>query len=82
MDKLKRALSGNDRDQDEDSSTGIIPTIESATNMSWGTKIRVFAFLFILGFIISLLGTIAGLMHKTLEYATLYCIGNIVSICR
>ncbi|KAI5702764.1 hypothetical protein M8J76_005860 [Diaphorina citri] len=41
MDKLKRALSGNDRDQDDDSSTGIIHSIESATNMSWGTKIRV-----------------------------------------
>lgn len=80
MDKLKRALSGNDQDPENDSSTGIIHSIENATNMNWGTKIRVFAFLFILGFVISLLGTIAGIMHKTLEYVTLYCIGNIVSI--
>lgn len=82
MDKLKRALSGNDQDPENDSSTGIIHSIENATNMNWGTKIRVFAFLFILGFVISLLGTIAGIMHKTLEYVTLYCIGNIVSISR
>lgn len=82
MDKLRRSLSGNDQDPENDSSTGIMAGIESATNMNWGTRIRVFAFLFILGFAISILGTIAGLMHKTLEYVILYSIGNILSISR
>lgn len=80
MDKLRRALSGNDNADDEDSTTGIIPNI-STSSLSWSTRIKGFAFCFVLGIIVSLFGSLSLFLHKGLvHFAVFYTLGNIISM--
>ncbi|XP_073989151.1 vesicle transport protein SFT2B [Rhodnius prolixus] len=78
MDKLKRFLNGDDRD--DDSSTGIIPNLD-ATSLSWSTRITGFIVCFIIGIILSLFGSLSLFLHKGLSlFAIFYTTGNIVSL--
>lgn len=80
MDKLKKFLSGNEGD-DDSSTNGIIPNLESATKLSWSTRIQCFVFCFVLGLIISLLGSLALFLGKGISlFAFFYTLGNIVSM--
>ncbi|XP_014239290.1 vesicle transport protein SFT2B [Cimex lectularius] len=78
MDKLKRFLNGDERD--DDSSTGILPDLDTRS-LSWKTRITGFIVCFILGLIISLFGVLSLFFHKGLTmYALFYTLGNIISI--
>lgn len=80
MDKLRRFLNGDDRDRDDDSSTGIFPTFENHS-LSWETRIKGFIVCFVLGIIISIFGSLALFLHKGLSlFVLFYTIGNIISM--
>ncbi|BES87451.1 Got1/Sft2-like family [Nesidiocoris tenuis] len=78
MDKLRRYLNGDDRD--DDSTTGIFPNMD-ATTLSWETRIKAFILCFVLGIIISIFGSLALFLGKGLAlFAIFYTLGNIVSM--
>ncbi|CAH1408354.1 unnamed protein product [Nezara viridula] len=78
MDKLKRFLNGNERD--DDSTTGIFPDLESHS-LSWSTRIKGFIVCFILGLIISVFASLSLFLHKGLSlFVIFYTIGNVVSM--
>ncbi|XKL68825.1 hypothetical protein PGB90_006594 [Kerria lacca] len=80
MDKLRRTLSGNEN-YDEDSSTGIFSNLDSSVTLSWSTRIKAFAICFVIGILLSLLGSLALFLNKGLAlFAVFYTVGNIVSI--
>ncbi|XP_046667319.1 vesicle transport protein SFT2B isoform X2 [Homalodisca vitripennis] len=79
MDKLRRALAGDDG-RDDDSTTGIIPNFDTTT-LSWSTRIKCFAFCFILGILLSMLASLSLFLHRGwAQFAVLYTFGNIVSM--
>ncbi|RWS21436.1 hypothetical protein B4U80_07514 [Leptotrombidium deliense] len=83
MDKLRRALSGDDGDSNEQ--TGLAAQINNASTLSWSTRIQGFIFCFVLGFVFSILGTILmsifiGPKGLTM-FAIFYTLGNIMSMC-
>ncbi|CAD7093958.1 unnamed protein product [Hermetia illucens] len=79
MDKLRRVLSGNDSTTDEESS--IITTINEASTLSWSTRIKSFCVCFVIGILLSLLGSFALFLHRGLTvFAVFYTLGNILSI--
>uniref|UniRef100_A0A1B6KHY2 Vesicle transport protein n=1 Tax=Graphocephala atropunctata TaxID=36148 RepID=A0A1B6KHY2_9HEMI len=79
MDKLRRALAGDDG-RDDDSTTGIIPNFD-ATTLSWSTRIKCFAFCFILGILVSMLASLSLFLHRGwAQFAVLYTFGNIISM--
>ncbi|XP_008555195.1 vesicle transport protein SFT2A isoform X1 [Microplitis demolitor] len=84
MDKLRRALSGHDQCDEE---SGIMTQHESdflisdGTTLSWSTRIKGFAICFIIGILLSFLGSFALFLHKGLTvFAVFYTLGNIVSL--
>ncbi|XP_066600722.1 vesicle transport protein SFT2A isoform X2 [Prorops nasuta] len=78
MDKLRKALSGND-DCDEES--GIIPQIMDQTTLSWSTRIKGFAICFIIGILCSFLGSFALFLKKGLTvFAVFYTLGSVTSL--
>ncbi|KAF6208248.1 hypothetical protein GE061_016700 [Apolygus lucorum] len=78
MDKLRRFLNGDDRD--DDSTTGIFPNMD-ATTLSWETRIKGFILCFVVGIIISLFGSLSLFLGKGLTlFAVFYTLGNIVSL--
>lgn len=78
MDKLKKVLSGNDN-QDDDSSTGIFSQFD--TSLSWSTRIKYFAFCFVLGIVVSFIGALCLFLHKGLAlFAVFYTLGNVISL--
>nr|ABM55614.1 hypothetical protein [Maconellicoccus hirsutus] len=79
MDKLRRALSGDDN-YDEDSSTGIFNNLDSAVSLSWSSRIKAFGACFIIGLIFSLCGSFALFVGKLATFAVFYTLGNIISI--
>jgi len=79
MDKLRRALSGDDRQPDEES--GIMPQLLDSTTLSWETRIKGFIICFVIGVLCSFLGTLFLFLHKGLVlFAVFYTFGNIISI--
>lgn len=77
MDKLKRALSGDEEDEDR----GIITQINDASTLSWSTRIKLFALCFILGASLSILGScLIFLKNGLVIFAILYTLGNILSL--
>lgn len=81
MDKLKRALSGDEpRSSDEES--GFASQFRDATTLGWTTRIKGFAICFGLGFLFSILGAFfLAIPGKGLRlFAIFYSIGNITSI--
>ncbi|GFO15332.1 vesicle transport protein [Plakobranchus ocellatus] len=77
MDKLKKALSGDDEEEDK----GIVTQISDATTLSWSTRIKGFLFCFILGAVLSILGSCLLFMRNGLViFGVLYTLGNILSM--
>ncbi|XP_074648607.1 vesicle transport protein SFT2B-like [Tubulanus polymorphus] len=78
MDKLKRALSGDDNDEEQ----GIVTQIYEGSSLSWSTRIKGFVICFILGILLSLLGTFLLWMPGggLILFAIFYTLGNLVSI--
>ncbi|XP_076336723.1 vesicle transport protein SFT2A-like [Tachypleus tridentatus] len=77
MDKLKRALSGDDGDEEQ----GIVTQIRDASSLSWSTRIRGFIICFVLGFIFSILGSACLLLRNGLIlFGIFYTIGNITAL--
>uniref|UniRef100_A0A3P9HMZ5 Vesicle transport protein n=1 Tax=Oryzias latipes TaxID=8090 RepID=A0A3P9HMZ5_ORYLA len=76
MDKLKRVLSG----QDEGSTDG--GDILEASTLAWGTRMKGFIICFVLGTLLSILGTcllwIPG--FGLIVFAVLYSVGNISAL--
>ncbi|XP_011633519.1 vesicle transport protein SFT2A-like isoform X1 [Pogonomyrmex barbatus] len=86
MDKLRRALNGNERCDEE---SGIITqvdadfTVMDQTTLSWSTRIKGFAICFVIGILCSFLGSFALFLQKGLAvFAVFYTLGNIISLAR
>lgn len=82
MDKLRRALSGDENNSTTDEELGFAAQFRDATTLGWGTRIKGFAICFGLGFFFSVLGTVClAIPGKGLKlFAVFYSIGNITSI--
>ncbi|XP_064541054.1 vesicle transport protein SFT2A [Drosophila montana] len=79
MDKLRRVLSGEDRTPEEESS--IITQMNDMSTLSWSTRIKAFCICFVLGMVLSFLGSIALFLHRGIVvFAVFYTIGNLVSM--
>uniref|UniRef100_A0A0B6ZHB4 Vesicle transport protein n=1 Tax=Arion vulgaris TaxID=1028688 RepID=A0A0B6ZHB4_9EUPU len=77
MDKLKKALSGDDEEEDR----GIVTQISDASTLSWSTRIKGFLICFVLGVVLSILGSCLLFMRNGLIiFGVLYTIGNILSL--
>lgn len=77
MDKLKRALSGNEEEEDK----SIVTQISDASTLSWSTRIKLFAVCFLLGVTLSILGSCLLFLHNGLViFGVLYTLGNILSL--
>ena len=79
MDKLKRVLRGTEDQDNVDEERGFVDQALDASTLSWSTRIKGFAACFILGCIISVLGTIC-LSLSLSSFAILYTLGNIVAL--
>lgn len=78
MDKLKRVLSGNDTPDEE---SGIMSQLNDASTLSWSTRIKAFIACFIIGILLSLLGSFALFFTGGLRvFAVFYTLGNIISL--
>ncbi|XP_032666949.1 vesicle transport protein SFT2B isoform X1 [Odontomachus brunneus] len=84
MDKLRRALSGNEQCDEE---SGIITqadvdfVVMDQTTLSWSTRIKGFAICFIVGVLCSFLGSFALFLNKGLAvFAVFYTLGNVISL--
>ncbi|KAK3098200.1 hypothetical protein FSP39_017123 [Pinctada imbricata] len=77
MDKLKKALSGEDEEE-----SGIVTQISDASSLSWETRIKGFIVCFVLGIILSVLGScLLWLGSKGLIlFAVFYTFGNLLSL--
>lgn len=98
MDKLRRFLSGNDTQDDEESGImaqvsvekhlnyeitqpNSLSQISDSSTLSWSTRIKGFLICFIVGILLSFLGSFALFLHNGLKvFAVFYTFGNIVSI--
>ncbi|XP_065165970.1 vesicle transport protein SFT2B [Atheta coriaria] len=77
MDKLKRVLSGNEEDDEE---TNIISQFRDQTTLSWSTRVKCFIGCFIIGLLLTLLGSFALFLGGVKLFAVFYTLGNVVSI--
>ncbi|CAD7005450.1 vesicle transport protein SFT2B [Ceratitis capitata] len=78
MDKLRRVLNGNDSTPEEESS--IITQINEMSTLSWSTRIKGFCICFVLGIVLSFLGSLALFLHRVVVFAVFYTVGNIISM--
>ncbi|CAK9831651.1 Vesicle transport protein SFT2A [Anthophora retusa] len=78
MDKLRRALSGNEQCDEE---SNIINQVMDQSTLSWSTRLKGFAVCFIVGILFSFLGSFALFLHRGLTvFAVFYTLGNIISL--
>lgn len=78
MDKLKRVLSGNETPDEE---SGIMSQLNDASTLSWSTRIKGFIACFIIGILLSFLGSFALFFKRGLTvFAVFYTLGNIISL--
>ncbi|XP_022252886.1 vesicle transport protein SFT2A-like [Limulus polyphemus] len=76
MDKLKRALSG-----DEVEEQGITSQIRDVSTLSWSTRIRGFIICFVLGFVFSIIGSAClFLKNGFILFGVFYTIGNVTAL--
>ncbi|XP_056157463.1 SFT2 domain containing 2b [Lampris incognitus] len=79
MDKLKRVLSGQDGNSDN---MDILEAANQASTLAWGTRVKAFIACFVLGLILSVLGScllwVPGVGLAL--FAVLYTLGNICSL--
>ncbi|KAI0218916.1 Vesicle transport protein SFT2A [Lamellibrachia satsuma] len=77
MEKLKSAFSGRENDDD-----GIMTEISDATTFSWSTRIKGFIACFVLGIVMSLLGSFFLMLPNGLKlFALFYTFGSILALC-
>lgn len=79
MDKLKKVLSGQDN---EDEEQGMLTQISDASSLSWSTRLKGFIICFVIGFVSSLLSTFFLFIPGggiTL-FAVFYTFGNIAAL--
>ncbi|XP_076050353.1 vesicle transport protein SFT2A isoform X2 [Oratosquilla oratoria] len=80
MDKLRKALSGQDSEEEEERGNIITQVIDN-NSLSWGTRVKGFAICFVLGFIFSFLGSALLFFHNGLIlFAVFYTIGNVMAL--
>ncbi|XP_062303241.1 SFT2 domain containing 2b [Osmerus eperlanus] len=79
MDKLKKVLSGQDENSDDN---GILQAANQASTLSWGTRVKGFIACFALGVLCSILGTcLLWIPGRGLAlFAVLYTVGNVASL--
>ncbi|KAK3915535.1 Vesicle transport protein SFT2B [Frankliniella fusca] len=77
MDKLRKALSGEENNSEDNS---ILSPVLDAATLSWSTRIKGFIICFAIGILLSLLGSVALFLHKITIFAVLYTFGNLVSL--
>ncbi|KAJ8923232.1 hypothetical protein NQ315_001788 [Exocentrus adspersus] len=78
MDKLRRVLSGNESPDEE---SGIMSQLDEASTLSWSTRLKAFLICFIIGILLSFLGSFALFLHKGMVvFAVFYTLGNITSM--
>ncbi|XP_012276609.1 vesicle transport protein SFT2A [Orussus abietinus] len=78
MEKLRRALSGNEQCDEE---SGIITQVMDSSTLSWSTRIKGFAICFVIGILCSFLGSFALFLNRGLTvFAVFYTLGNIISL--
>ena len=75
MDKLRRALSG----EEEEADSGLTRVMDSST-LSWGTRIKGFVACFVLGVVMSVIGSICLFFGNTIAFAVVYTLGNIIAM--
>jgi len=80
MDKLRRALSGNDV---EDEESGFVAQVVDSSTLSWGTRVKGFAACFIIGILLSVLGSICLFFGPKglISFSIFYTLGNVVALC-
>lgn len=78
MDKLRRVLSGNESPDEE---SGIMSQLNDSATLSWSTRLKGFIACFIIGILLSFLGSFALFFaHGLTTFAVFYTLGNIVSM--
>ncbi|KAF5289726.1 hypothetical protein FQA39_LY03643 [Lamprigera yunnana] len=78
MDKLRKVLRG---DEAPDEESGIMSQFSDNVTLSWSTRIKGFLICFIIGILLSLLGSFALFLSGGLTmFAVFYTLGNILSI--
>lgn len=76
MDKLKKALSGNDGDEER----GIMAQISDSSSLSWSTRIKGFIACFLIGFLLSLLSSMSVFLANYKMFGVLYTFGNVLAL--
>ncbi|GAB6025317.1 hypothetical protein CHUAL_010732 [Chamberlinius hualienensis] len=76
MDQLRKALSGNDGDEER----GIVQQIGDSTSLSWETRIKGFIACFVIGFLFSILGSISVFFGNFIMFGVLYTVGSVTAI--
>lgn len=78
MDKLKKALSGDDDDEEK----GIMTQISDASTLSWSTRLKGFIGCFVTGILLSLLGSFLMFTPKNgmILFGVFYTLGNVVAL--
>ncbi|GLV34884.1 uncharacterized protein CBL_09364 [Carabus blaptoides fortunei] len=77
MDKLKRVLSGDEADEE----SGIMSQLNDSATLSWSTRIKGFLICFVIGILMSFLGSFALFLNRGLVvFAIFYTLGNIISL--
>lgn len=77
MDKLRKALSGDDTPDEE---SGIMSQFNDNMSLSWSTRLKGFLACFIIGILLSFLGSFALFLHGLNIFAVLYTLGNVISM--
>lgn len=77
MDKLRKALSGNDQCDEE---SGFMNQIMDESTLSWSSRIKGFAVCFVIGILLSLLGAFEFFLGNIRGYAILYALGSIIQL--
>ncbi|KAF2903412.1 hypothetical protein ILUMI_02790 [Ignelater luminosus] len=78
MDKLRKVLRGDDTPDEE---SGIMAQFNDSTTLSWSTRIKGFLICFIIGILLSILGSFALFLNRGMTvFAVFYTLGNILSL--
>jgi len=76
MDKLRRALSGDEEEEDE---SGFSRVMDQST-LSWGTRVKGFIACFVLGIILSVIGSICLFFGNVVAFGIVYTLGNLIAM--
>ncbi|KAI5108744.1 hypothetical protein C0J45_0141 [Silurus meridionalis] len=78
MDKLKKVLSGQDGNDD----LNVLQSVDDATTLNWGTRVKAFIGCFVLGVTFSILGSCLLWVPKRglILFAVFYTFGNVASL--